>query len=762
MFELKLKRNIEYFGVILSIIVFLLVTLYYNITFDILLIAILLVSSYLLGSIFLRSINIVNKNIVKIALGLGILGVIFYFLLFFNIGKKSFFAIVLFLPILLGKKYIKNLTLDIKESLPKTKKEYISFFIIGIFFVFYIAYGSAPIAKYDALTKHLPITIFGAENGQFNYNVVESLVYGESMVMNYTYSIMFACFSAFKAITLFNVFISFFIFKMLEIFSKSIYKNTNILFLAIVYFTTPMFFEFSTVFYLDMLPIFFLLAAILCYSNLNKSEAWTSLPIVAFLFGCAVFAKLTISYSVLVAGIIILVLSILYGYKNKSIFEIIKYFFVSLVLFIFPFITSIINIWYRTGNPLFPFYNNIFKSPYFPDYKFEDPFGVSPLGFSLESLFKMVFQTSKNVEMHNGGLGFFMLLIFIIPIAIIINKNKKMILWGLVPFVIFGFSCFFTYNLRYDMAIFMLFLSMVAISISVISDKINFKLSLNEVVVYILLIILFFPNLIYIGKYYNLKENLKPNKEITTVSNKSLINEIPSNKKVLSLNDPFKGEYKGLFSAYMWHNSYNITQINNGSITLEDYVSCFDYVIYEKALPTYSPLVDELISNASNKESILVPYDGDSTHILYKVRDKNSEVIHEEKLEAPQISRTTKPIIYKMDKIYDQYQITQDVENTSNKDIEMRFQINWHSQDGKFLDTSISTYMLKPGRYINTSEMMSHYNGASYGIVYITTNNDEEVLIHGYKIDGYENKGKYLSKQIEMYKNRELIGQDKS
>lgn len=757
MLELNLKKYIKYSGVIGIASIFLLELLYYNIMFDILLIAVLFISSYLLGSMLLTKAQILNENIVKTVLGLGVLGIVFYFLLLFNIGKKSIFTIVLISPIILGQKYIKNLKFHFINSLPKTKKEHILFFTIAIFFMFYIAYGSAPISRYDALTKHLPITIYGCENGRFNYNVIESIVYGESMVMNYTYSIMFASFNGFKAITLFNVIISFFIFNMLSIFSKSIYTNTNILFLAIVYFSTPMFFEFSTVFYLDMLPIFFLLGAVLCYSNLKEKESWISLPVVAFLFGCSIFSKLTISYSVLVVGIIILALSILYGYKNKSIFETIKYFFGSFILFILPFIISVINIWYRTGNPLFPFYNNIFRSPYFPFYKFEDPFGVSPLGFTVSSLFKMIFQTSKNVEMHDGGLGFFMLLIFIIPIAIIINRSKKLIIWALTPFIIFSFSCLFTYNLRYNMAIFILLLSIVTISISIIFDRINLNINLKRAIIHILLVALFIPNAIHIGKYYNLKENLKHNEEITGVDNKLLMNEIPQNKKVLSLNDPFKGEYKGFFSAYMWHNSYNMDKVNNGAISIEDYISCFDYVIYQKGLPTYSPLVDKLINNAQNKESILIPYSENSTHILYKVKEKKSEIIHQEKLEKPEISKTSKPIIYKLNKSYDKYQITQDIENASDKNIEMRFQINWHNNEGKFLDTSLSIYTLKPGRNVNTSKIIPHYSRAAYGIVYITTNNDEEVLVHGYRIDGYESKGKYLTKELDMYKNRALL-----
>nr|MBQ4454138.1 hypothetical protein [Clostridia bacterium] len=78
------------------------------------------------------------------------------------------------------------------------------------------------------------------------------------------------------------------------------------------------------------------------------------------------------------------------------------------------------------------------RSTYFPNTNFVDPFNSNPLTLSVSSLLDMIFRTSNNVEMPNGALGIYLLLIPIIIIANIIKKDIRFILWSLFPF--FGLS----------------------------------------------------------------------------------------------------------------------------------------------------------------------------------------------------------------------------------------------------------------------------------------------------------------------------------
>lgn len=60
--------------------------------------------------------------------------------------------------------------------------------------------------------------------------------------------------------------------------------------------------------------------------------------------------------------------------------------------------------WYKTGNPVFPFFNAIFASPYYPRVNFEDMRWVGNNRLSM--LFDMTFDTSHFVEAAPGALGF--------------------------------------------------------------------------------------------------------------------------------------------------------------------------------------------------------------------------------------------------------------------------------------------------------------------------------------------------------------------
>ena len=84
----------------------------------------------------------------------------------------------------------------------------------------------------------------------------------------------------------------------------------------------------------------------------------------------------------------------------------------------------------------------------------------------------MVFQTSSNIEMQNGGIGYFLLGIPAIPLSWLIYRKRPLIVWGIVSFAAYGVSTFFTYNLRYYMAIFMMAVMLITVALCIICNRI--------------------------------------------------------------------------------------------------------------------------------------------------------------------------------------------------------------------------------------------------------------------------------------------------
>jgi Dolichyl-phosphate-mannose-protein mannosyltransferase len=69
--------------------------------------------------------------------------------------------------------------------------------------------------------------------------------------------------------------------------------------------------------------------------------------------------------------------------------------------------------WWVTGNPFYPFMNNVFRSPYYPPTAF-DPFFRSWL--SWDSLYKIVFRSHLYLESQNGAAGF--QLLWVVPACV--------------------------------------------------------------------------------------------------------------------------------------------------------------------------------------------------------------------------------------------------------------------------------------------------------------------------------------------------------
>ncbi len=76
----------------------------------------------------------------------------------------------------------------------------------------------------------------------------------------------------------------------------------------------------------------------------------------------------------------------------------------ALLVFAVLSLSSYVQSWLATGNPMLPVFNEVFRSPYFPSEAFADPRWHA--GFSADLLWRMTFDTDRYVEGWDGGIGF--------------------------------------------------------------------------------------------------------------------------------------------------------------------------------------------------------------------------------------------------------------------------------------------------------------------------------------------------------------------
>lgn len=755
-----MKIGQMYLPAIIPIIIVGAFLLLYHALAAVFLIAVLFFSSYCIGSYFPIYGKHMEKTLIRTAIGLGIIGIVIYFILLLQIGNIALYFFLLAVPLCLRYKMLYRKIKKVGRNNLFVKRHYAFFVLLLLIFIIYSIYGSTPIYQFDDLTKHVPITLYAARYGKWNTDIIESVVYGECMLMQYTYSAMFASFGAYKALALFNVVLSFFTCFSLIFILRDIYKKSNALLLVLVYFSVPLFFNLWTSFYLEVLPLYFLFNAVLSFSSLAANKAWKNSIPAAFLCGCSLFTKLTTCYTILAVGIILMILMIVHcrHEHNNFVHWFLKVMLCEITL-IFPSITSVLYMWHLTGNPFFPYYNGYFKSPYFPLYNFVDPFNKSPLSLSFKTLYNIVFQTSKNVELHNGGMGIFLLLSVLIPFAVLIVKKKGIVVWGITPFFIFPISCLFTYNLRYFDSIFLIFLLAIIASVSVFLNKLKHKSYL--VTVCILGIVLTVPNLLYLCKYEPIKDVTAPNTAITANANNSILKGIPTGKKVFAVNDPLEGEYDGYYSAYSWHNSYIKSKIENGQLNLKTYVSCFDYVLVNKNNKIDDAGLDAMIRSADQNGSILRTYSEKGNCVLYQVvapmnLEVEQNIIQKAAFSTPKISQTTKPVVFLFQQKYDYYVISQDISNPSDNKVEICFQINWFNKNNQPTSVYRKTYWQPKGRKISTSESIRRPADAAYGLLYLASSSGKEIQVHGYELCGYNNEKKQITKSSEDYLENEI------
>lgn len=752
----KAKDMVNSCILILTIIFLLRTIFYYNVLYDLFLIILLLVSSFSLGVFFHVHGDLIEAFVMRTALGLGIEGMAIYFALLFGIGSKSVYLLIVLMPIILGAYRYHNATNECIYQYRISFKSVVCanrllMAVLIFLFSLYVMYGSFPMSKYDTLTKHLPITQYAVENGEWYTNVTESIVYGEPMVLQYTYSTFFASLGAYKALVLFNIVMLFFVYVILGYFIKRIYPNGNLFIFAIMLLTTPFFFEFATAFYLEILPLFFCFSAFIGTADLDKEKIWHNMEAISLLAGMSLFVKLTHLFTLMCMMFVLAMICIIKAIHEKKIAEIVYKAIKCFALVIVPSITSLINIFIRTGNPFFPSYNGFFKSPFFGSYNFADPM-KNRLTFSIRSLIDIVFNTSMNIEMGAFGMGVFLLFIFCVPISgIIFLREKKYtyIIWSLVGILAFLANTLTTYNLRYYSAVWVMLMCIITISISRLVAV--FKCNKFRRVIYVIIaIILLQPNVQYILDESDFEYKIQKNESVVSNSYCAFFDDIPEHKKVLSItnSNQFKGQYKGYFASTTWHNS-TINRIRSGDYSWKEYASSFDYILVDKFAGKI--LVEPNIMNII--EPVLEDkIEENDACILYSVKHIASNVFRKEYIEG-QNSKIAEPVCENFDNEYAKYSISETVINKEEERISVRFQINWVDENGRILDAYIRLYEAEPGECMYNSDWIPAENDAKYGIVYVVPAKETDTIeVKSLELEGTKDITLEEKKRYESWK----------
>ncbi len=723
----------------------------------------LFVSSYGYGSLFNKDEKTLETIICQTAVGLGLLGVLLYFVFLFGIGYKLTVCVLVLLGVIIS---ILRLRKDYSEIFLTAKhvieygRNHLFFGAVFIgFMVVYLLYGSLPITDYDALTKHLPIVVSAVEHHAWYLNVSEAIVYGEPMVLQYTYAIFFYMYGCYKALKLFNVVVFALLVLILCLVSRKISNDSTDWFVACIIISTPFFFQYATAYMLDILPVFFVFSAILRWCDLEPVRANKYMLETAFLLGCSLFTKLTGIFLAILIACLTFGLALRDSLQKKNIRDLLIKSVFSICLGGGMAVISMLNVWYWTGNPLFPMFNGMFKSPYFDFSNFQDPY-TSRLSFSLRSLFEIVFHTSLHGEVYDGVLGYFLLALLGIPIVLfLMRKDKNTIsrygIWVVVLLVAYFFNTKSSYNIRYYYSTIFLAFVLCAVGISYCFKKIKIKW-VSHILLMLISLFLTITNLLYFQDYY--QKSLEKDDRIVNNAYCEILSEIPQGSRVfaITVSNEMKGAFNGYYTSDTWQNGliYNILGVD---YSYDEYLLSFDYFLIDKLQPKEQDMlfVQKYLGNVVAENEYCTLYE---KKINYETMLGEDQLVNIEaefgQRDDPDVFNPCCFTFYNTDH---SYALREEIENLSDVPQQLVFQINWHDVDGNQIGVYQDFYTAEPQTGTYYSNIIAAQPDASFGIIYVYNMSDGEIRVNDCKIFGLTFEVDAVANENDLFNNRRRI-----
>lgn len=459
----------------------------------------LLTSSLIVGLLFCKIIykdNVQNSSTIILVLGLGIYGSLGSISAHFAFAKPIYYLIVLFLPIILSYKLTKDLYLSFYKNLKKLHVFDIKLILIYSISVLYVAVAFMPELGYDALAMHLFVPGHMLHRARWSFDVDTYVFAVMPMLTEWLYSVVYIL-SGEASTRLLNVVFLFASAKLITEIISYRNKEGGALWGALFFLTSPLTFAIGSSLFIDSLLCLFVLAGIflmLLVINEDKNKDG-NIIFLGIILGLIIATK---SVGFIYLSIIILILIL---YKNELLWNT-KY---KISLIFILMISSVglipyINSFLITGNPVFPFFNGIFKSAHFTPVNFDNPLYRS--GISFRTLYDLTFNSERFLE-SGPGAGGFSLLLLLVPSAIymVYKKNKIALILGLSGLLMFLLEFQFQSYLRYVFPVFAIFYTFIGISLSELKINSPFLYKISALISFLSLVL----NLIFINSAANYK-----------------------------------------------------------------------------------------------------------------------------------------------------------------------------------------------------------------------------------------------------------------
>lgn len=448
------KKNLLPSTIILIIISSLIIGNISNLLFTIL----FSVSSIIIGNYFYRLLSNNDSPIYSFLIGSGFYAVIVSILSHFPINYPSIYIIIICIPLIIFRipflNYFHTFCTWFNSSANKLYKKgfYLDLFLCSIIYI-YIIVAYLPELGHDALATHLFIPSYVYNNHQWSFNI-DNFVWAATVSFGdwvYTLNYMLGGEISTRLVNVFYIFVT-------TCIASDIVKilggdNFSTRLCQILILTFPLTFALGSSLFVESIWTCFCLASFFYILKLfNKKPNQNNIIFLIVFISLAIATK--VITVVWIPIYLFLIVCIFYFYNLKVdikvlFFSLLCGFFISAL----PYLVS----YFYTSNPIFPFFNEFFKSPFYPLENFTDKRWIRP--FEFDFFYRITFDSGRYLESLNGVGGFFWLILFLPVLLFSVFKNKKIIFISLI-----SFSCIYlvftnTAYLRYVFPILILLIS---------------------------------------------------------------------------------------------------------------------------------------------------------------------------------------------------------------------------------------------------------------------------------------------------------------
>jgi hypothetical protein len=429
-------------------------------------------SMYVLGRLILRAQGIHATD--SLIVGMVVLGFCLCILVHFPVNTPGTWGVLFALPLFFGRRYLAGIVPKNICSAPVSSQLYFLQCSIGAIAMLHVFVGLMPEIGHDALAMHLFIPGYVLQNQKWSFDVTSYCWAVMPMFVNwiYTAGYFFAGEAGARLTNIGSILLLSSLVYRVAIWAKA--SKEGACWATLLFLSTPLTFLESSSLFVDGTWGVFVIAGTLALLRMLASSASLKIDILlSGIFLGGALASKAITFTMLP----VLALTALIFYRKWFSKELIKSLITVIAVFFIVGLFQYVIAYLKTGNPLFPFYNDIFKSPLFQTDNFKDL--RWQYGLTWDLLYSMTFNCHRYLEGTLGSSGFYWLLLLVPSIVILIFCQQWRgigIICIALGFILITFNL--TAYLRYIFVSFGMICSAIGVAFScmVFKSKWNFRI----------------------------------------------------------------------------------------------------------------------------------------------------------------------------------------------------------------------------------------------------------------------------------------------